>query len=214
MKRLWSLRVCALALGLTLSLLAGCSNRPHGLTLLALPTDPPDAQVVAPATTARGNTPAAANIVLRRVQIPEYLQSNHVRFRNSAETLSEWPDTRWAERLEVSLTRHLLQQLGSLLPAGVLCDTHCPDTARAASLQVNYQALDYLRHRGLLQAQVSWSLTPASGTTLPARQGHFSLSEPVTTDSAAGQAAAMARLNARLVQQVAQGLAPGSAGTP
>lgn len=206
MKRLWTPRVC-LALGLTLSLLSGCGHRPHGLTLLALPIDQPDTHVAAP-TTALASTSATGPIVLRRVHIPEYLQSNHVRFRNSAETLSEWPDTRWAERLEVSLTRHLHKQLGSLLPAGVLCDTHCPDTASAATLQVNYQTLDYLRPRGLLQAQVSWSLTPPPGTTLPARQGHFSLSEPVSIDSAAGQAAAMARLNARLVQQVAQGLAP------
>lgn len=209
MKRLRTLRVCALplTLGLTLSLLTGCGHPPHGLTLLALPIDPPDTPVATP-TTAQVSTPVAATIVLRRVHIPEYLQSNHVRFRTSAETLSEWPDTRWAERLEVSLTRHLRLQLGSLWPAGVLCDTHCPDSARTASLQVNYQTLDYLRPRGVMQAQVSWSLTPPSGATLAARQGRFSLSEPVSTDNAAGQAAAMARLNAQLAQHVAQGLAP------
>lgn len=207
MKRLWTLRVCALPLGLTLSLLTGCGHPPHGLTLLALPIDTPDTPVATP-TTDRVSTPATASIVLRRVHIPEYLQSNHVRFRDSAETLSEWPDTRWAERLEVSLTRHLRQHLSSLWPEGVLCDTHCPDTARAASLQVNYQTLDHLRPRGLMQAHVSWSLTPPAGAPLAVRQGRFSLSEPVSTDNAAGQAAAMARLNARLAQHLVQDLAP------
>lgn len=202
MQMFTSARAMWCATVLTASLIAlglsGCASR-ASMTLLSLPLDAPTASTqAAPAPT----------VVVRRVQIPEYLQSIQVRYRSSAQTLAEWPATRWAERLEVSLTRHLSQQLNTRMPAGSVCDTACAGSPKVSSLQVSYLMLDQVRPQGLMHAQVHWVLTPASGDTQASKMGQLTLNEPVQSDDASGQAAAMARLNAQLASQIAPHLKP------
>jgi uncharacterized lipoprotein YmbA len=191
-----------LTAGVAILALSGCASRTPSVVLLSLPLD-------APTTSAQAAPAAQApTLVVRRVQIPEYLQSIQVRYRSSAQTLAEWPATRWAERLEVSLTRHLSQQLNARLPAGSVCDTACAGSPKVSSLQISYLMLDHVRPQGQMQAQVHWVLTPASGDTQASKMGQLTLSEPVQSDDAPGQAAAMARLNAQLASQIAPYLKP------
>jgi uncharacterized lipoprotein YmbA len=143
---------------------------------------------------------------LLRVQIPEYLQSNRVRFRDSAATLAEWPGVRWAERVEIGLTRHLAAQLNGLVGAGAVCEDACPVTPSVGHLQVSFVVLDFDRPQARLHAQVNWALTPTPGSASTPRQGQVRWTEPVQEDSPAGQAAAMARANAAVARELAQQL--------
>lgn len=186
--------------------LSGCAGKAPPVVLLSLPS------VAAPAAAspmvATSQAKPSPLIIVRRIQIPEYLQSAYVRYRDSAQTLAEWPATRWAERLEVGMTRHLTQQLNSVLKAGAACDTACIGAAHAVNLSVSYQTLDAQRHANVMQAQISWWMTPASGEP-PANGLHqLTLSEPIEVDSAAGHADALARVNAQLARQIAASLRP------
>jgi uncharacterized lipoprotein YmbA len=58
----------------------------------------------------------AVTWIVQRVRVPEYLQSTQVRFRDAPHVLAEWPNVRWAERLEVNLGRHLSQHLSAAMP--------------------------------------------------------------------------------------------------
>ena len=195
-------RSTLLTASLATVVLSGCAGRSPAVMLLSLPLDAPMA------STPTAPPSSAPTVVVRRVQIPEYLQSIQVRYRSSAQTLAEWPSTRWAERLEVSLTRHLSQQLNARLPAGSACDTSCNGSTPTYTLQVSYGVLDHVRSQGLMQAQVSWVLTPTAGNTQAPKTGQLTLSESVQSDDAPGQAAAMAKLNAQLASQIAPYLKP------
>ncbi|WP_374320107.1 membrane integrity-associated transporter subunit PqiC [Aquabacterium sp.] len=174
--------------------LAGCASAPPATTLLALPS------LSAPTTST--TAPATPLWAVRRVKIPEYLQATQVRYRDTDSTLAEWPQARWAERLEIGLSRHLLQSLQAQLGTGAVCESVCSTSADGGELVVDYLSLDYRPATGMLQAQVSWRLIPAAAGKAP-RSGQLQLSEAVNPASAAGQAAAMGRLNAALAQQLA-----------
>ena len=151
---------------------------------------------------------ATPQIRLQRVQIPEYLQSNRVRFRDSAATLAEWPGVRWAERLEIGLTRHLGLQLAELGQAGWICADPCSTVPAGGSLQLNYVMLDHDRPAARLHALAQWTLIPPPGSASAPRQGQRRWSEAVLEDTPAGQAAAMARVNAAIARDIAQQLRP------
>ncbi|MDX9843641.1 MAG: ABC-type transport auxiliary lipoprotein family protein [Aquabacterium sp.] len=211
-------RACCLPLYVALGVtLAGCASTPPERSWLSLPWEVSPATPLAspPATaTASASTPVAAAIAPRgtpqlrllRVQIPEYLQSNRVRYRDSAATLAEWPGVRWAERVEIGLTRHLAAQLNGLLGAGAVCEDACNATPSAGNLQVSFVVLDHDRPQGRLHAQASWALTPTPGSTSTPRQGQVRWTEPVQEDNPAGQAGAMARVNAAIARELAQQL--------
>lgn len=194
--------------------LAGCASAPPERSWLSLPLDAslsatpaptsPPASSVAAASAAR-TTP---QIRLQRVQIPEYLQSTRVRYRDSAATLAEWPGVRWAERLEIGLTRHLGLQLAGLGQVGWICADPCNTVPAGGSVQLNYVVLDHDRPAALLHALAQWTLMPPPGSTVAPRQGQLRWSEAVLEDTPAGQAAAMARVNAAIARDIAQQLRP------
>ena len=191
--------------------LAGCGSTQPERTWLSLPLElgAPSTSTTAP--TALTPTPpsrALPPIRLLRVQIPEYLQSNHVRYRDSASTLAEWPGVRWAERLEMALTRQLGLQLHELGEAGWICEDPCHTQSEGGNLQVSYAALDFDRAQARLHARALWTLTPAPGSAGTLQQGQLRLSEAVREDSPAGQAAAMAQVNAAVARNIAQQLRP------
>lgn len=201
-----------MALGMTL---AGCGSSPPERSWLSLPLDASPATPLAPAPADEGaSTPVTTRIAPRgtpqlrllRVQIPEYLQSNRVRYRDSPATMAEWPGVRWAERVEIGLTRHLAEQLNGLVGTGTVCDDACHATPNVGNLQVSYVALDHDRPQARLRAQVNWALTPTAGSAATPRQGQVRWTEPVPEDSPTGQAAAMARANAALARELAQQL--------
>lgn len=185
-----------LALGL-----GACSTAPMP-TLLSLPLPP--SQPVTPAVVASPASTASAPrfITLRRVNIPEYLQTDAVRYRQADSTLAEWPNTAWAERLEVGLTNHLALLLRQALPSWTVCDSHCPSMPTGQVLIVNMAPLDYVRNAGQLRADVNWRITGPGSTPTPVFSGSTTTSTPVTPDTPVGQAAAMSQLLNQVAQDV------------
>lgn len=129
-------------------LLAACASggRPQLLTLPSAPAPVPPAAAAATATPARV-------LVLRRVELPEYLLSRHLRYRADAATLGEWPGAVWAERIEVGVTRELAAALRARLPGWTVCDGACADgTPGDLVLRVGFAPLDVQRATRRLQA--------------------------------------------------------------
>ncbi|MBC7698865.1 ABC-type transport auxiliary lipoprotein family protein [Aquabacterium sp.] len=189
---------------LALGLLSACSTAPVP-TLLSLPLPPP-AQPAVPAVAAPAVLAASALrfITLRRVNIPEYLLTNAVRYRNADSTLAEWPNTAWAERLEVGLTNQLALLLRQALPSWTVCDSHCPSMPTGQVLIVNMAPLDYVRSAGQLRADVSWRITGPGSTPTPVFSGSSASSTGVSPDTPVGQAAAISTLLNQVAQDVAR----------
>jgi len=187
------------------ALLAGCTTPAPPMSWLSLPVlTPPDAAADAPQAMAAGEL----TWVVQRVRVPEYLQSAQVRYRDAPQRLTDWPEVRWAERLEVNLSRHLTQSLAAALPAGMVCEAPCRPAGAPGSVWVSYQTLDYLRPQRQVVAVVLWE------RVLPGRPPvtqQWQLTEPVEADSPDGQAEAMARINravARRMAAVLRGVQP------
>lgn len=183
--------------------LGACSTAPMP-TLLSLPLPPaqpaPSAVAAPPASAAS----APRFLTLRRVNIPEYLQTDAVRYRNADSTLVEWTNTAWAERLEVGLTNHLALLLRQALPSWTVCDSHCPSMPTGQVLIVNIAPLDYVRSSGQLRADVGWRITGPGSAPTPVFSGSSTTSTPVSPDTPVGQAAAMSTLLNQVAQDVAR----------
>jgi uncharacterized lipoprotein YmbA len=203
------------ALGLSaLGALSACSSLPPPTLLsLPLPSEPAPAattsvlaKAVPPASSA-SSAAAAKFLIVRRVNVPEYLQTDAVRYRAADNTLAEWPGTAWAERLEVGLTGHLVLQLRQALPPGwSVCDAHCPAWPNGLVLVVDISPLDYVRPAGQLRADVHWRVMDASGAPKLVSSGGSALTEAVTPDSPVGQATAMSKVLGNIALEVAQAL--------
>ncbi len=197
LKRRLAMAHASVLVALTLS---ACSTAPAP-ALLSLPLPPAPAVALPPAATPSASAVSAARfLTLRRVNIPEYLQTDTVRYRLSDSTLAEWPNTAWAERLEVGLTNHLALLLRQALPSWTVCDAHCPSMPGGQVLIVNIAPMDYLRASSQLRADVNWRITGPGSSPTPIFAGGGTSSTTVTPDSPVGQAAAMSAL----LQQVAQ----------
>jgi uncharacterized lipoprotein YmbA len=198
----------AACLGLGILTFSACSTPPPP-TLLSLPLPPPQPEphLVAVAAAAPASSASAPRfLTVRRVNIPEYLQTDTVRYRNADSTLGEWPGTAWAERLEVGLTNQLALLLRQALPDWTVCDAHCPSVPNGQVLIVNIAPMDYLRPAGQLRADVGWRITgPGSAPTAMAA-GSKSLSQAVSPDTPVGQAAAISTLLDTVAKEVAQNL--------
>lgn len=185
--------------------LGACASAPPP-RLLSLPLPPASAtQKDAPAPAA-SRPPAQGVLAVRRVNLPEYLHSDKVRFRAADSLLAEWPDVVWAERLDSSMTEQLVLRLRAALPQWHVCERACPATPASATLTVDLTPLDYVRRTGALQAFARWQLwrRPIKARDeATAISGERGLHVPVTPDSAEGQATAMAHV----LDEVAQGIA-------
>ncbi|MGH6646959.1 PqiC family protein [Aquabacterium sp.] len=198
----------AVCLGLWTLSLTACSTPPPPV-LLSLPLPPAEAPVhlVAMAPAAPASAASAPRfLTVRRVNIPEYLQTDAVRYRQADNTLGEWPGTAWAERLEVGLTNQLALLLRQALPAWTVCDAHCPSVPTGQVLIVNIAPLDYLRPAGQLRADVAWRVTGPGSIPTPVAFGGGSSTLPVTSDTPVGQAAAMSALLDTVAKDVANQL--------
>lgn len=197
--------LAALAIGL----LAGCASPPPP-TLLSLPLpQPAGTTAAAAAPAASASAPAAAPLVLavRRVQLPEYLQADPVRYRVEGGVLAEWPGVVWAERLEIGLTRHLAMRLRQALPGWVVCEGGCAGAAPGHTIVVELAPLDYVRPTGTLQAEARWRVAGGpAGRQQILQAGARSFSLPVEPDSPAGQAAAMGAVVEGVTQELRSAL--------
>lgn len=189
---------CAMALA---GLLAACSSAPPPRFITLPASEAPLA--ASPAASAGGI--AGPVLVVRRVGVPEYLDVSAVRFRAEDSTLGEWPNTTWAERPAVALTRELVARLRVALPGWTVCDGACPGGLSGWVLQAEWGPLDYQRDSKQLRAELRYTVTTADASTAP-RSAVKRLSLPVSPDSASGQARALAAVVDDAARTIAAGM--------
>ncbi len=182
-------------------LVAGCASTPAPVLLTLPPAMAPPDGAAAPAP---GAGAAAPLLAVRRINIPEYLVARRVRYRTDASTLVEWPNTFWAERIEIGVAREFVSALRQQLPGWALCDTNCGDSAPELTLQVDLEPLDYLRGPQKLRARARITLSGAgvSPKVLQTQELSYEL------NSSADTAQAQAQVMATLIRQVAAAAAP------
>ena len=184
---------------LAAGLLAGCAAPSPAPVLLTLPT------AALPLATTTPGTPASAPLLaVRRVNIPEYLVARRVRYRAEASTLAEWPNTFWAERIEIGVSREFVSALRQQLPGWSLCDTNCGDAVPAFSLQVDLMPMDYVRSAGRLEARARIVLSSGSVPPRELKTLESSYTLPASGDTAQAHAQAISEL----IRQVAQAASP------
>lgn len=188
------------ALPLVFALLAGCAAPTPAPVLLTLPAVTTNAA----APDSPGAAEARPLLAVRRVGIPEYLVARRVRYRADPATLAEWPNTYWAERIEIGVSREFVAALRQQLPGWGICDTSCTDQQAALNLQVDLAPMDFLRGAKKLQgrARISVSGNGVPLKVLASREIGYDI--PASGDSAQSQAETIAAL----IQQVAADTAP------
>jgi uncharacterized lipoprotein YmbA len=205
----------ALALSAVVMLLSGCgTSAPTKWLSLPLPASAPASASGPVAGAAALPSDTQPVLVMRRINVPEYMQSASVRYREQASVLMEWPDVRWADRLEVGMTEHLLMRLRTHLPGWTVCERQCPVDSAAITLQVDVAPLDYVRSERALKAEARWTLTQRmrgdaaeKATTLGTNrstQGLRSFNLAAVSDDASGQALAIGELLDLLARDLAR----------
>ena len=194
MKLLVKLAPVALA-----AFVAACASSSPAPVLLTLPP------TGAPATAAAApGAPASAPLLaVRRIDIPEYLVSRRVRYRADAATLAEWPNTYWAERIEIGVAREFVSALRQQLPGWAMCDTNCGDQVPGLNLQVSFVPMDFLRGARTLQARARITL---SGGGVPAKElstKDLSVDIPANADTAQAHAQAISTLLEKVAAEAA-----------
>ncbi|MDR3415205.1 MAG: PqiC family protein [Nevskia sp.] len=82
-------------------------------------------------------------LVVRTVALPEYLDRRAVIYRSGDAELQRFPDTIWAERLGMSVTRWMAQQLTADLPAyDVQAFSAMGNTAPALTLNLELESFE------------------------------------------------------------------------
>ena len=156
------------------------------------------------ASAAPGTAASAPLLAVRRVNIPEYLVARRVRYRADASLLAEWPNTFWAERIEIGVSREFVSVLRQQLPGWTLCDTSCGDLVPALSLQVDLVPMDLVRSAGRLQARARIVLSSGSVPPRELKSLEASYDLPASGDTAQAHAQAISEL----IRQVAQAASP------
>ena len=177
--------------------------------LLSLPPAvPTSAALATPAVSTSASPSASASaapqlLAIRRIGIPEYLVARRVRYRADASTLAEWPNTFWAERIEIGVLREFVSALRQQLPGWAVCESNCGDLQPAVALQVELAPMDFVRSTQRLQARASITLSGGtSARVLRTEERAFDL--PASADTPQAHAQAMTAL----IRQVAQAVAP------
>jgi uncharacterized lipoprotein YmbA len=184
-----------------LALTACASNAPPPLLLTLPAAAPPAGAPTSPATTTPSRT-----LILRRVSLPEYLLTRRVRYRDSASSLADWPNTYWAERIEVAVTRALSEALRARLPGWAVCEGACADgTTGEAVLIVDYQALDFTRTASSSQLQAVAMVTGTAAGNVRWRSPHR-VTIDATTDAPRAHAAAIGSAVQSLADAIAAAL--------
>ena len=203
---------------LSTTVLGGCAASLPAPVLLTLPSAAlqggrPDALATLPALAALTATPPAAplpplpQLALRRVTLPEYLVSRRVRFRTNAATLAEWPNTYWAERIEIGVAREFAAALRQQLPGWTVCDGNCGEPTPLRSLEIELLSMDYLRSSQTLHARARITLRSHAVGAAAGSQRTFTDELGIDLPVAADTAQAHAQAIAVLIQQVAHAAA-------
>lgn len=195
---------CMLAAALSL---AGCASSPAP-TLLTLPS------ASAPSGLVPGPAADAPVLAVARLDMPEYLVSRRVRYRADSSTLAEWPNTFWAERIEIGMSREFAAALRERLPGWRICEANCHERGAVATLRVVFSRVDYLRGEGLLRASARLVVggNGAQPTERLDQERRYELA--ARGDGPQAQAQAYAALLAQLASDAAAGVAALPAAVP
>lgn len=180
--------------------LAACAST----TAPVLLTLPPAVSATASSATVPGS--ATRMLALSRLEIPEYLAVRRVRYRADASTLAEWPNTYWAERLEVSVLREFSSALRERLPDWRLCETRCGEQPSTASLQLRLDRMDYLRSGRRLQASMHFTVWSTERTPRILHSEARSYEISSDGDTAQSEARAISELLRRVAEDVSKAL--------
>ena len=178
----------------TAALLTACAAPAPSRVLLTLPS------AVAAGAPAAAPVPASAPLlVVRRVNLPEYLVSRRVRYRADPSTLAEWPNTYWAERLEIGVAREFVAALQQQLPGWALCAEHCGDGPATLVLGLDLVPMDFVRSAHQLRARARLTLSSPGPAARVLRTEERPYTVAAEADGPQGQAQAMTEL----IRQVA-----------
>jgi uncharacterized lipoprotein YmbA len=182
-------------------LLAGCAASPSPTSVLL--SLPPAVTTASPVAESAASA-APQLLAIRRVGIPEYLVARRVRYRADASTLAEWPNTYWAERIEIGVSREFVSALRQQLPGWALCEATCGDQVPTLALQVELLPMDFVRSAQRLQARsrITLSSGGAAPRVLNTEEKVYDL--PASDDTPQAHAQTVTAL----IRQVAQAVAP------
>jgi uncharacterized protein len=152
-------------------LTTSCASPPLSLYTLA-PSD-------APATTVPFGHPSAV-IEIRRVVIPDYLDTQDILVRNG-NTLQRSSHGRWASRLSIEVTRYLTGLLAARRPNALITDQP-PVAAPNDRIFITISNLD-VTSAGLATLQANWTIVPHNpAQPIRAQRALFTATGPVSTD--------------------------------
>lgn len=198
-------RTAAIALAAaTVALVAGCASAPdRPPTLLTLP-GPTAGGAPVPVAAPPGE---GATLALARLDIPEYLVSRRVRYRTDGSTLAEWPETFWAERIEVGMSREFASALRARLPGWRLCESQCAEWSPVAGLRVVIDRMDYSRAQRQLKASARIAVVRRGADARSANSQRLDYELNAAADTPQAQAQAYADLLDRLATDAAAAVA-------
>jgi uncharacterized lipoprotein YmbA len=154
-----------------------------------------------PATASQQATTGLPVVVVRRVQVPDYLDRTAMVERRGNELVPS-ATSRWGERLSVGMTRALASSLAVHLP-GMVVTTRPPLGHPARQLYVDVITFESQQQRVVLVAR--WRITDGSGQqVLMSEQGSFV--ETIAGDDGGAVATAMSQAVEGLAGQVATGM--------
>lgn len=182
-------------------MLTACASAPAPV-LLTLPP-----AVGGPAANVSAAAPNVRVLAVSRPEIPEYLVTRRVRYRADTSTLAEWPDTFWAERIEIGVAREFMAALRERLPGWRLCEAGCSEQSPAAALQVTLTRMDYLRSERRLYATASITLWSTERVPRLLHGKEFSVEIPGDADTPQSQARASTELLRRVAAEAATAVA-------
>jgi uncharacterized lipoprotein YmbA len=201
-------RAAAIALAVaTMALVTGCvsaPDRPPTLLTLPAPTTGAPAPVTAPPR-------KDATLAIARLDIPEYLVSRRVRYRTDGSTLAEWPDTFWAERIEVGMSREFASALRARLPGWRLCESQCAEWSPVAGLRVVIDRMDYSRVQRQLKASARVAVVRHDTDARSVNSQRLDYEVKAEADTPQAQAQAYADLLDRLATDAAAAVAGATA---
>jgi uncharacterized lipoprotein YmbA len=152
-------------------LAASCASPPLSLYTLE-PSDAP--------TKAAPLTSKAIVIEIRRVVIPDFLDTQDILVRNG-NTLQRSTHGRWASRLSLGITRYLTGLLAARRPDALVTDQPQFE-APSDRISLVISTLD-VTNAGTATLEADWTIVPRN-PTLPTqrRRGRFTASGPVASD--------------------------------
>uniref|UniRef100_UPI0039EE1353 PqiC family protein n=1 Tax=Bordetella sputigena TaxID=1416810 RepID=UPI0039EE1353 len=153
-------------------------------------------------------------VAVGRLELPEYMVTRRVRYRDDASTLAEWPNTYWAERIEISTAREFHAALRAALPAWQLCEERCSNQTLSLSLRLRVDRLDYVRSERRLHATVDIALWSAGTAPRLLRNTVHQYDIAGDTDTAQAQARAMSELLRDVAADTAQSISLTDLGGP